>query len=186
MAEHVCPWWLGYFLVGPIRRWVGEDPVNLLQPYVRAGMTVLEPGPGMGFFTLPLARLVGSNGRVIAVDIQPQMLRGLQRRAEKQQLANRIETRLAAPDRLGLENLRDAVDFALIFAVVHEVPSAGSFFREIAAALKPGGTVLFAEPAGHVKVAKFEEELGAAGAAGLQIVSRPVIRRSIAAVLKKI
>jgi ubiquinone/menaquinone biosynthesis C-methylase UbiE len=37
-------------------------------------MTVLEPGPGMGFFTLELARRVGAPGRVIAVDIQPKMI----------------------------------------------------------------------------------------------------------------
>ena len=78
MAEHVCPWWLGYFLVSPIRRWM-QNPDELIAPYVTPGMTVLEPGPGMGFFTLPLARRVGS-GRVIAVDIQPKMLNALRRK----------------------------------------------------------------------------------------------------------
>ena len=53
------------------------------------GMTVLEPGPGMGFFTLDLLRLVGSSGKVIAVDIQPKMLERLQHRAAK---ADRCET----------------------------------------------------------------------------------------------
>jgi ubiquinone/menaquinone biosynthesis C-methylase UbiE len=57
-------------------------------------MTVLEPGPGMGFFTLELARRVGDAGRVVAVDIQPKMLSVLQRRAAKTGLQNRIETRL--------------------------------------------------------------------------------------------
>ena len=51
MAERVCPWWLGYLLASPMRRWL-EDPVDILAPYVHEGMTVLEPGPGMGFFTL--------------------------------------------------------------------------------------------------------------------------------------
>jgi hypothetical protein len=51
MAHRVCPWWLGYLLVNPLRRLV-QNPVALLQPYVAEGMTVLEPGPGMGFFTL--------------------------------------------------------------------------------------------------------------------------------------
>lgn len=185
MAEHVCPWWLGYFLASPIRRWFGESPEELLRPYVRSGMTILEPGPGMGFFTLPLARMAGPEGRVIVVDLQPQMLRSLRRRAEKLQLANRIETRLSAPDRLGLENLQGTADFALAFAVVHEVPSASSFFCEVATALKSGGIVFFAEPAGHVKTAKFEEELSAAHTAGLEVVSRPTVRRSHAALLKK-
>ncbi len=62
MAKRVCPWWLGYLLASRLRR-LWEDPRTILAPYVREDMTVLEPGPGMGFFTLELARLVGSSGR---------------------------------------------------------------------------------------------------------------------------
>jgi len=46
-------------------------------------MTVLEPGPGMGFFTIPPARLVGASGRVVAVDLQRKMIAGLKLRAAK-------------------------------------------------------------------------------------------------------
>lgn len=45
------------------------DPQKLLAPYVHERMIVLEPGPGMGFFTLQLARLVRASGRVVALDI---------------------------------------------------------------------------------------------------------------------
>jgi len=77
MAGHgVCPWWIGYLLASPLRR-LQCDPAALLAPYVREGVAVLEPGPGMGFFTLELARRVGPTGRVIAVDIQPRMIDGL-------------------------------------------------------------------------------------------------------------
>lgn len=51
MSHSVCPWWLGYFLLNPFRR-MGPDPTTILAPYVRPGMTVLEPGPGMGFSLL--------------------------------------------------------------------------------------------------------------------------------------
>ena len=83
MANRVCPWWIGYLLASPLRRWLGQDPAKILSPYVREAMTVLEPGPGMGFFTIPLARLVGPSGRVIAVDLQPKMIESLKRRASK-------------------------------------------------------------------------------------------------------
>ena len=73
MAKDVCPWWIGIGLASPIRR-LTVNPEALLGRYVSPGMTILEPGPGMGFFTLPLARLAGANGRVVAVDIQPKML----------------------------------------------------------------------------------------------------------------
>ena len=107
MAEHgVCPWWVGYILASPIRKLV-QDPARMLKPFVRVGMTVLEPGPGMGFFTLELARLVGPEGRVIAVDVQPQMIAGLRRRAERAGLIDRIDIRLAGDDGSGGARRRD-------------------------------------------------------------------------------
>lgn len=183
MAEHVCPWWIGYFLVSPIRRWL-QNPDEVVAPYVTPGMTVLEPGPGMGFFTLPLAQRVGS-GRVIAVDIQPRMLKSLRHRATKAGLIQRIETRLAKPDSLGIEDLSGTVDFVLAVAVVHEMPSAGNFFREAAAAMAPGGRLLFAEPAGHVNDQKFAEELESARRAGLAATDRPALKRCHTALLAK-
>ena len=77
MAEHrVCPWWVGYILASPIRKLM-HNPARILAPFVRTGMTVFEPGPGMGFFTFELARLVGPTGRVSAVDVQPKMIEAL-------------------------------------------------------------------------------------------------------------
>lgn len=185
MSKRVCPWWLGYFLASPIRRLLAGDPQKLLAPYVRPGMTVLEPGPGMGFFTLALARLVGTSGRVIAVDLQPKMLAGLKRRVAKAGLLDRIDARLAAADSMGLSDLSGAVDFTLAFAVVHEMPSADSFFAQAAAVSKPGAHLLFVEPAGHVKREEFQAELTAAGRAGFSIADRPSIHRSHAALLRR-
>ncbi len=186
MAKRVCPWWIGCLLASPMRRWIAESPERLLAPYVRAGMTVLEPGPGMGFFTLPLARLVGATGRVVAVDVQVKMLEGLRRRATKASLAERIERRIARPERMDLEDMQGTVDFVLAFAVVHEMPSAETFFAEAAGALKSGGLLFLAEPAGHVKAGEFQREVAAAEKTGLEVVSEPAVRRSHAAVLKKI
>ena len=129
-------------------------------------MTVLEPGPGMGFFTLDLARLVGPSGRVIAIDIQPRMLNGLRRRAAKAGVQERLDARLVTPDSLGLADLAGMVDFTLAFATVHELPAAAPFFREVAAASKPGARVLFVEPAGHVTAIQYDAELQAARDAG--------------------
>ncbi len=184
MAEHVCPWWLGYFLINPLRRW-RQDPHKILSPYVREGMTVIEPGPGMGFFTLELARLVGPSGRVIAVDVQPRMLDKLRQRAAKSGLQARIDTRLAGKDSMGLDDLRAKIDFALAFAVVHEIPLQANFFGQVAATLKPGGTVLVAEPKGHMNSAKFDAELKSAAEAGLATIDRPPISGSHTALLRK-
>ena len=185
MPQHiVCPWWIGYLLASPIRRrW--QDPREILRPHLREGMTVLEAGPGMGFFTLELLRLTGPSGRVVAVDIQPRMLEALKRRAAKAGLLERLDARLAQPDSMPLAGLEGAVDFALAFAVVHELPAAGRFFAEVSRALRPGARLLLAEPAGHVKPAEFEEELRQAAGAGLNPVDRPPIRRSRTVLLEK-
>ena len=184
MGHRVCPWWLGYVLASPLRRLL-QDPVAVIRPYVREGMTVLEPGPGMGFFTVELARQVGASGRVIAVDVQPRMIGGLKRRLARAGLLERTEARLASSDSLGLQDLHSKVDFTLAMAVVHEMPSSNRFFAEVAQAMKPGATLLLAEPSGHVKKDAFEAELQDAAAAGLELTDRPVIPRSQAALLKR-
>ena len=186
MAHVVCPWWIGYLLVSPIRKWIEiRNPEEFLSTYINPGMTVFEPGPAMGFFTLPMARLVGPTGRVIAADIQPKMLKVLRRRAAKAGLDSRIETRLVAPNSLGIEDLENSIDFVLAWAIVHELPSADNFFAEAAATMKRGATLLFAEPSCHVDAAHFAEEVEAARLAGLHEVRRVTVPRSTAALLRK-
>jgi hypothetical protein len=51
MAHGVCPWWIGYLLASPLRRLL-TNPSLILDSLVHEGMTVFEPGPGMGFLTL--------------------------------------------------------------------------------------------------------------------------------------
>lgn len=186
MSNRVCPWWLGRLLASPVRRWLGQDPFEILSPYVREGMTVLEPGPGMGFFTLPLAKIVGTSGRVIAVDVQPKMIAGLKKRAIKAGLADRIECRVCSSNTMGLKDLDGTVDFTLAFAMVHELPSMDPFFNEVARASKPQAHVLLAEPRGHVDELKFNEELRVAGLANLRREAKPAIPRSHAALLVKV
>jgi ubiquinone/menaquinone biosynthesis C-methylase UbiE len=185
MAHRVCPWWIGYLLASPVRRWFGQDPVEILSPYVRAGMTVLEPGPGMGFFTIPLARLVGPSGRVIAVDLQPKMIESLKRRAAKADVLDRIDARVTSAETMGLGDLEGTVDFTLAFAMVHEFPDAKYFFAEVARASKQNARVLLAEPRGHVRDDAFATELAAVAATGLSVSERPAIKRSQAALLFK-
>jgi SAM-dependent methyltransferase len=148
-------------------------------------MTAVDLGCAMGFFTLEAARLVGDSGRVIAVDLQPRMLRSLDRRVRRAGLGDRIESRRCSDSDLGLEDIKGSVDFALAFAVVHEVPDSGEFMRQVAVALRPDGVLLVAEPKGHVSRDDFRESLSAAEQAGLHVVDRPAIRRSHAAVLRR-
>lgn len=184
MAKPVCPYWVGYFLLNPLRRLI-HDPDKILAPFVARGATVLDIGPAMGFFTLPLARMVGPQGKVIGVDMQEKMLRILARRAQEAQLADRIITRLCHPPSLGLNDLIGKIDFALAFAVVHEVPDIPNFFVEVSRALRKSACCLVVEPQGHVSVQDFTATLAAARLKGLNIVDRPRISWCHAALLRK-
>lgn len=148
-------------------------------------MKVLEPGSGMGFFTVELARRVGKSGRVVAVDVQPKMLDRLKRRAAKAGVLDRIDARMVPTDSMNIGDLSGEVGFTLAFAVVHEFPSPARFFAEVAKASKTGASVLFAEPMGHVSAAEFDSELQAAREAGFEVADRPSIRKCRAALLKK-
>lgn len=185
MPHRVCPWWLGYFLASPVRRWLGQDPVAILSPYVHEGMTVLEPGPGMGFFTIPLAQMVGASGKVIAIDVQPKMISALKHRVEKKHLLDRVDARVTSADTMGIADLRGKVDFTLAFAMLHEFPDAARFFVEVSQASKSGAQLLLAEPSGHIKDYDFAEELRVAAAAGFSLREGPQVPRSYAALLVK-
>jgi ubiquinone/menaquinone biosynthesis C-methylase UbiE len=157
----------------------------MLKPCVQEGMRVLDVGAGMGFFSLPMARMVGPLGRVICVDLQEKMLAGLRRRAEKAELSSRIETRKAEKHSLKIHDLADTIDFSLAFAVVHEIPDKDRFFGEILAALKPKAAMFCAEPSGHVSRSAFDRSLQCAEQLGFVIVSRPFVHLSHAAVLTR-
>ncbi len=167
MPHKVCPPWIGYFLLNPLRKFF-KNPDKLLGPFVREGMTVLEPGCGMSFFTLPLARMVGPQGRVVAAEIQKKMLSVLSRRAGKAGLSDRIDLRHIGEDGLGIEDLSNQVDFAAAIHVVHEVPVQTVFFKEIWEALKPGGKLLVIEPKGHISQGEFEHSVAEAKKIGFK------------------
>jgi len=183
--HHVCPWWMGYFLLHPFRRF-RQNPAKILSPYVREGMTLLEIGPGMGYFTIPLARMVGPQGRVVSVDIQEKMIVALSKRATRAGLLSRIETRVISAHNLGITDLNRLFDFALAFAVVHEVPDQESLFRDLHAALKVNGVLLMADPRSHFSREEYDEAIKHAVNAGFGRTGEPEIWNSRAAVLRKI
>jgi ubiquinone/menaquinone biosynthesis C-methylase UbiE len=171
-------------LVSPLRRLL-QNPDTILAGFVSPGMTVLEVGPAMGFFSLPLARLVGPAGRIVCVDVQERMLQTLVKRARLAGQADRIVARVCGPTSLGLDDFTEGIDFALAFAVVHEMPDPPRFFAELARLLRAGARCLVAEPKGHVTAPAFEATLATARQVGLGLVGRPVIWRCRAAVLQK-
>jgi ubiquinone/menaquinone biosynthesis C-methylase UbiE len=176
---HVCPWWGGYFIDNPLRRLL-HNPEKIVGPYVEPSMTVMDIGCGMGLFSIAMARMVGEQGRVIAVDLQQKMLDVLRRRTERAGVADRIQLHQCEADRLSVVL---QADFALALMIVHEVPDQRRLFGEIHACLKPGGKVLMAEPKIHVPGPAFQQTVVAAEEVGFQVVETPRVRWCRAVVL---
>ena len=182
--ERVCPFWVGYFLICPIRKWF-QNPKKLLSGYIRPGMKALDIGCAMGFFSLPLSKMVGPDGKVICLDVQERMIQTLRKRANKAGLLDRIETRICKSDSLGLEDLNEEIDFALASAVVHEFPDTEAFFSEIYHTLKKSGKLLIIEPKAHVSIADFKNTIIKAEKSGFNVIEKPHVRGSHSALLVK-
>jgi ubiquinone/menaquinone biosynthesis C-methylase UbiE len=181
----VCPWWLGFFLVNPLRK-IKQNPEKILGPYIREGMVLADVGPGMGYFSLPMARMTGARGKVICIDLQEKMLRFLRRKAQKAGVPAVLEYRLCTADSLGIDDLAGTVDFLLLFAVLHEVPGKEALFSQVYRALKPGGRVLLAEPRGHVNQNAFDASMALALRNGFTMAGHPpAVWRSHSVLLEK-
>ena len=184
MAAHVCPVWAGYFLASPLRK-IFQNPDKILSAYVKEGMNVLDIGCAMGFFSLPMARMTGSGGRVICVDIQRRMLSSLKKRAEKAGMASRVEIRLCNRDSFCIGDLKGKIDFIIASAVAHELPDLPLFFSETREVLTQEGKFLLTEPSGHVSRENFRSTVSTAEARGFKIIKRPRIKRSHTVLLGK-
>ncbi len=181
--QSVCPWWMGYFLLLPIRKFT-HNPQKILKPYIEEGMKVVDYGSGMGYFSLDMAKLVGSTGRVVCLDIQDKMLDGLMARAEKANIEERIKP-LLITKKGNLEYLKEQIDFTLLFAVAHEIPDQKELFQNIAKMLKPKGKVLFSEPKGHVSPEAFKASIKIAMENGFEIKESVSIKGGLSVLLEK-
>jgi len=180
-VHHVCPWYHAYLFDNPLRHLI-HNPGKILSPYVKQGMAVLDIGCGMGLVSLGMAELVKPGGRVISLDIQPQMLRILKRRARRSDLSHIIETRLIHADRLGLI---ETADFILCFWMVHEIQDPEGFFNELLRIINPAGRILITEPPIHVTSEEFEKTIRTALKNGFCEESRPDISLCRAVLLSK-
>lgn len=155
---------------------------KIFGPYVKAGMRVMDVGCGAGFATMGMARLVGDEGKVVAVDVQPEMLAKVAKRAQQADLGHRIQTSLTPAADLKIEG---QFDFVNAFYMVHEVPDQKAFLRQIYACLQPDGHFLIVEPKFHVSGKNFDRMILTAENIGFIEINRPKLLASYAVVLTR-
>jgi len=159
-----------------------HNPRKLFGRHVRPGMTALDMGCGGGWAAQGLAELVGPKGRVIASDLQSEMLDMVRARLDSKGLADRVVLHQCQADRIGVT---ERLDFAVAFWMAHETPDRPAFLAEILSQLKPGGRLFVAEPVGHVSKRDFFRTVDEAQSAGFTVIERPRVFLSRAVVLEK-
>jgi ubiquinone/menaquinone biosynthesis C-methylase UbiE len=133
------------------------------------GATVLEVGPGTGYYTVPVAQWLGAAGALHILDVQPKMLEHTLRRAREHGLANVTAVegdarRLPYPDA--------TFDGAYLVAVLGEVADQDAALRELRRVLKPKGRLVVGELAGDPHMVSSRALRLRAPAAGLSFERR--------------
>jgi ubiquinone/menaquinone biosynthesis C-methylase UbiE len=175
----VCPAEISGSLDNSLRR-LFQNPLKILKPYIREGMTVIDLGCGPGFFTLDIAKLVTGSGKVIAADLQEKMLDKVNGKIKGTEAEKIIEIHKCQEDRIGVTQ---KVDFILAFWMIHEVPDQKSLFAELKSVLKPEGKIYIIEPKFHVSGKAFEEMISKIRDTGFEITERPKVFASRAVLL---
>ncbi|NOZ28881.1 MAG: methyltransferase domain-containing protein [Chloroflexi bacterium] len=135
-----CPPSLAWLLDHPIRRRYIRLVLDRID--IRPGERVLELGPGVGTFTVEAARRVGPQGRLISVDIQPEMIAQVKRRVQTTGLAN-VKTCVASAHDLPLGDA--SVDRAFLITVLPEIPNRRRALAELHRVLKSDGVLSITE-----------------------------------------
>ena len=120
-----------------------EEPAKLLAALdLKPGMVVADVGAGSGFHAFRMAKLVGPAGKVLAADVQPEMLALIAARAKREKVANVVPVRAAEADP---KLPAGGVDLILLVDVYHELRQPYEVTEKLVAALKPGGRLVLVE-----------------------------------------
>lgn len=122
-------------IIHPVRR-------TLERSHVKPGATVLELGPGTGYFSVEAARMVGPGGRLLCLDIQPPMLADLAGHLREAGV-DRAELLVGDATRLPLAD--GSVDTAYLVAVLGEIPDRPAALFELRRVLRSGGVLSITE-----------------------------------------
>lgn len=129
-------------LLNPLRRFVHPARASLQQFRVGLGDTVLELGPGPGYFTVEASRMVGASGRIVCLDMQRPMVVMLRDRLAKHRIVN---AHPVVGDATRLPLADHSVDVAFLVTVLGEIADRPRALAELRRVLKPGGVLALME-----------------------------------------
>lgn len=129
-----CPASLSFFVTNSIRRYYTQSVLDRVG--IQPGEKVLELGPGPGLFTIDASKRLGASGKLIAVDIQPEMINKIEKLIKENQVTN-VETKVASAHELPIED--NSIDRTFLVTVLPEIPDREKALKELFRVLKPGG-----------------------------------------------
>lgn len=129
-------------LLNPLRHVLMPVGVTLRTFGVAPGETVLELGPGPGYFTVGASRMVGESGKIVCIDIQRAMFDHLLPRVAAEG-ENNVHPIVGNARELPIRS--GSIDRAFLVTVLGEVPDPGPALDELRRVLRPTGTLAFCE-----------------------------------------
>jgi ubiquinone/menaquinone biosynthesis C-methylase UbiE len=162
-----CPAALSWLVDNPLRRRYMRPVLDRIG--IRPGEYVLELGPGPGAFTVGAAQGAGAAGRLIAVDIQPEMIAQVEQRVREAGLTN-VETHVATAHDLPLED--GSVDRAFLITVLPEIPDPSRALAELHRVLRPDGMLSITEEFSDPDYLFLPETIRLVEAAGFRFAER--------------
>ena len=140
-----APAYVGRLLDSDFRRFFQPPEKVIERSGIKAGMTVLELGCGSGAYTTHMARAIGEQGKLYSVDIQPAMLRQLERKLSKAENKGFKNIELKEASAYELPFADGSIDLACMVTVLMEIPDQGRALREVKRVLRPDGILAVTE-----------------------------------------
>jgi len=138
----VCPMRVAGILDSKFRR-LFHNPNKILKPYIKKNIKALDIGCGPGVFSIEIAELLEGTGKVISVDMQDGMLELIKRKITGKSIEKSIILHKCTPESI---NVKENVDFVLMFYMLHEVPNKENLLNEVVSIINKNGLIMIVEP----------------------------------------
>ena len=120
------------------KQWLDKNAEEVLKELsIKNGQTVLDVGCGSGTYTIPVARLVGSKGRVYALDVNRKALDKMERKSQSEGLKNIVRIDSSGEVKIPLKDI--TLDHVLLIDVLQEIDDKEALISEAHRVLKKKG-----------------------------------------------